>query len=332
MAWKDQLDSSWDRALEDYEKETGSSYKELARPKDVQDLLYTVDSRIKSFDEWRHKSTTFHKVLRGLGQPIMLVSNFASGPVGTVFPGASVCFGAITSLVSATQKTSAALDNLSALLEQLQDFLVRLKVYNQVELPQDMREKCAQVLATVLTVIGRATKVTKSKKFWTRAKTTGKILLTGKDDFSPLFDTLQKLVDSEVNLIGAETFSTSQKQLVKLGDISTQLDQQSAKLDEQSAIIQESYAITAAVGDRTARMETKLDAQAMQKDFEHIVKVLGPTCSPRERYMEIDRKRVRGTCEWIFENPSFNSWLHGKDPILYVSGIPGSGESGTSLP
>lgn len=47
-----------------------------------------------------------------------------------------------------------------------------------------------------------------------------------------------------------------------------------------------------------------------------------------DELQKLSDKRHEGTCEWVFNNPLFQSWKDDAhaEPILWVKGIPGAGQ------
>ena len=51
----------------------------------------------------------------------------------------------------------------------------------------------------------------------------------------------------------------------------------------------------------------------------------------RENLIQIKGSRVDGTCEWIKSNKLYNSWLHSRSQLLWLSGGPGKGKTMLSV-
>ncbi|MCJ1264100.1 hypothetical protein MMC22_003971, partial [Lobaria immixta] len=51
----------------------------------------------------------------------------------------------------------------------------------------------------------------------------------------------------------------------------------------------------------------------------------------REQLIQTKGSRVVGTCEWIKSNKLFNSWLHSRSQLLWLSGGPGKGKTMLSI-
>jgi ankyrin repeat protein len=54
-------------------------------------------------------------------------------------------------------------------------------------------------------------------------------------------------------------------------------------------------------------------------------------CVEREKLINKKGQRVAGTCEWIIQHPSYQSWLQNGDQLLWISGGPGKGKTMMSI-
>lgn len=57
-----------------------------------------------------------------------------------------MCFGAVMYLINAAHGVSASLDAIAGLLDELKDITIRLKIYNQEDLSQELKEKLTTIL------------------------------------------------------------------------------------------------------------------------------------------------------------------------------------------
>ena len=245
-------------------------------------------------------------------QPIMMASQMLKGAASNTYPPASICFSAVIFLISATQKTSKALDAVSQLFEDLGRFLVRLSRYVEEDIPEQLQRLCAEILGTLLQVIGCATKILKRKT--SRLKIFGKILLTDDDKISILLERLDRYTKEEARLIAAETFISNKRQSIVLGDVI----QVTRRIDETTAAT-------------SAHLEDTDNSRKKLADSEHLDKILNPVLNPEEHLQKILKNRVKNTGDWFFTESFFGNWLDGDDPLLYVSGGWGSGETSSNV-
>ncbi|SMR50761.1 unnamed protein product [Zymoseptoria tritici ST99CH_1E4] len=227
--------------------------------------------------------------------PTELVGNLAAGAASAVFPPSSMCFGAVMYLIGAAGGDSASLDAIAELLDVLKDITVRLAVYNQEDLSRELQYKLAEILTTVSEVFARSTKVVKEGVLH-RMKAFGKNLLLG------LMTRLEKLTSSEDRLVGAEKLemSLTQNQMAHgVGQILNALEDTKGKVKQEHDV----------------------------KYMETINRVLKPSVSPQERFDEIRREHIEHSGDWICSEEAFTARVTGQAPILWISGMSGSGKS-----
>ncbi len=70
-----------------------------------------------------------------------------------------LCFGATTYFVNSAKGISASYDAIIDMMGTLKDFPVQLTVYDRGQLPIELQEKLAEILATLLDVFVRSAKV-----------------------------------------------------------------------------------------------------------------------------------------------------------------------------
>ena len=83
------------------------------------------------------------------------------------------------------------------------------------------------------------------------------------------------------------------------------------------------------IGNAVAVMNSKGEAKD-ERDLKHLQNVkavLQPSVSPLDMYMDISKNRVQGTGDWVRNEQLFQLWYRQKNPVLYISGNPGSGKS-----
>jgi fungal STAND N-terminal Goodbye domain len=118
-----------------------------------------------------------------------------------VFPPSTLCFGAITYLITAANGVSDSYDAVVDLMSTFKDILVRLSVYDQGEVSSELQEKLAEILAALLEVFARPAKVIKGG----RLLSMGRNVLVGRDEkLTALVTKLDKMTVSESGLVGAE--------------------------------------------------------------------------------------------------------------------------------
>lgn len=260
-------------------------------------------------------------------KPIELVGNLAAGAASAVFPPSSMCFGAAMYLINAARGVSASLDAIADLLGVLKDFTVRLKVYNREDLSNELREKLTEILTTVIEIFARSTKVIKDGVL-NRLKSFGKNVLLGNDQkMQGLMGKLDKLTESEGRLVGAETLVEAKRTgrnveavQVTLTENTIQLSQLTMTQNEMSQGVDQ--ILNAIEGQNAEAQEEK-----STKHLETVKKVLKPSVTPQDRYDEIRRDHVHGSGDWVLDEHALHAWVESTDPLLWISGNPGSGKS-----
>jgi len=266
-------------------------------------------------------------VLSAAVKPIELVGNLAAGAASAVFPPSSLCFGAAMYLINAARGVSATLDAIAELFGMLKDFTVRLKVYNNEDLSQELREKLTEILTTVIEIFARSTRVIKDGVL-SRLKAFGKNVLLGNDlQLQGLVSKLDKLTQSEDLLVGAETLVETKKTSRNVEAVQVTLTETTAQLSQMSLTQLDMYQGLSQI--LSSLQEQKADAKE-EKDVKHVEavkKVLRPSVVPLDRFDEIKREHVLGSGDWVKDEEPLQDWISSKSPILWISGNPGSGKS-----
>ena len=171
------------------------------------------------------------------------------------------------------------------------------------------------------------------------------ILLGNDEKLQGLVAKLGKMTESEARLVGAETLTESRKTGRQVETMSLTITETSMAVHEGNVKISEvgvgihQMTINQDEFRREMRQEignvvvalTESKAEAKDdKDKKHLDKaksVLKPSVSPLDTFLDISKKRVPGTGDWIRNEQLFKSWMNQKNPVLWVSGNPGSGKS-----
>ncbi|PLB46320.1 hypothetical protein P170DRAFT_429441 [Aspergillus steynii IBT 23096] len=340
-----QFQAIWNQAKERYRTLTEIDLDNPSAPHPVSttDLMGMLDTQNQDFKHFREKRSLVFDSLQAACKPIELVGNLAAGAASMAFPPSSLCFGAAMYLVSAAHGVSASYDAIADLFGTLKDFLVRLQVYNREDLPSELQAKLAEILATLLEIFARSTKVV-------RAGSLGRVLAFGKNSLLGRDETLQGLVgklekqcQSEHRLVGAETLTESKRTGKAVAGIAVSVTETSmavkegiVKIDEVSLGVQ-----NISMGQEEFRQEMREEIKGVMsaivstggsggEDLQHqgtIKRILEPSVSPLDIYNDIAKRRVPGTGNWIRTEQLFRAWTDQKNPVLWVSGNPGSGKS-----
>lgn len=216
-------------------------------------------------------------------------------------------------------------------------------MYNREDLPTELQQKLAEILALLLEILARSTKVIKCGSGG-RILQFAKNVLLGKDEkLQGLVNKLEKLCQSENRLVGAETLTESKKtgravesMAMTLTETSLVVQDNSVKMSEVSIGVQ-----NISTGQEEFRQEMRQEIHNVmaaivssdgsdEKDLRRQDKVrtiLQPSVSPLDIFNSIAKKRVPGTGDWIRTEQLFTAWTKQENPVLWISGNPGSGKS-----
>ncbi|KAI9045141.1 uncharacterized protein KD926_009555 [Aspergillus affinis] len=342
-----QFQAIWDQAKERYRALTEIDLDDPSAPHPVSTaaLVTMLDTQNHEFKHFREKRSLVFDSLSSACKPIELVGNLAAGTASMAFPPSSLCFGAAMYLVNAAHGVSASYDAIADLFITLKDFLVRLQVYNREDLPTELQAKLAEILVTLLEIFARSTKVVRGGSLGRVLHFTKNILLGRDETLQGLVGKLEKQCQSEHRLVGAETLTESKKTgkavagiAVTVTETSMAVQEGNIKIDEVSLGVQ-----SISVGQQDFRQEMREEIKGVMaaivstggsgngtKDIQHqaaIKKILEPSVSPLDIYNDIAKRRVPGTGDWIRTEQLFRAWTDQENPVLWVSGNPGSGKS-----
>jgi hypothetical protein len=126
----------WDEAVKRYETITKKSLKQIPWPSSPEDLIRDVEGSVKQCEEFLGRAATFFTIFRNVGGTIATVGNVVAGAAQGAFPASPMIFGCVVYLIDAAKGVSRCLDAITDLLQILQNFTVRLKIYDMVEISE----------------------------------------------------------------------------------------------------------------------------------------------------------------------------------------------------
>lgn len=179
-----------------------------------------------------------------------------------------------------------------------------METYSQQQISSHLSEKLTEILTTLLEVLAFARQEIRQG----RLLSYGKNILMASDGGSSAMAKLDRLVQGETALVGAETLTQVQAANLKL----SQMDQNVGEITQH-----------------LKRMDTGISASIPQEQdtISRLKQILQPSTSAQDRYRAINRSRVPETGDWIREDKAFLDWMEGRKAILWVSGNPGAGKS-----
>jgi hypothetical protein len=131
-----QIPAMWDEAVKRYETITKKSLKQIPWPSSPEDLIRDVEGSVKQCEEFLGRAATFFTIFRNVGGTIATVGNVVAGAAQGAFPASPMIFGCVVYLIDAAKGVSRCLDAITDLLQILQNFTVRLKIYHMVEISE----------------------------------------------------------------------------------------------------------------------------------------------------------------------------------------------------
>jgi hypothetical protein len=304
----------------------------LSQMKSFESLEAVVSRENNTFQGFRESHRkVFHAMSVALGPITRILDTF--GPdIGSAFPPSSIIFGAVKFLVDAAKGVSDKYDAIIRLFDALKDFAVRLEVYASQAISQRLQDKLSDLLLALIEVLALSRQEIKHGRMWTF----GKSLFGANSQASDSWDKLQRLVDGERGLVGAETL-TGVKGIAAVG--ADTLSEVKGVGLVGAETLTKVKGVAVAVSDLSRQIEALSLVQNAAKEgvsaqdasagryTEPLKAVLQPTSSSDQRFWTINRSRVAGTGDWIRKEQPFQSWTDRERAVLWIAGNPGSGKS-----
>lgn len=231
-------------------------------------------------------------------------------------------FGAVVYLIGAAKGVSAKLDAIRDLIEQVQNYTIRLSVYEKADTSEELRTKLTEILVLVVEILAKSTRNVKDQAF--RAKEYAKNVFFGTGtEMQNLLVKLDKLTQSENLLVNAETFVQTKTTGREIESMGTSLAAVQVSQSESARGI-------VAIQQAFAESKPQASEQKNSDQLETLKKMLNPSGLPQERFEEIKRERrlIPQSGDWLLTEEAFIDWTQGNSPpTLWISGNPGSGKS-----
>ncbi|PYH84561.1 tetratricopeptide repeat domain protein [Aspergillus uvarum CBS 121591] len=306
-----QIPQLWATALARYEKITHRpldihAWRDVTT---VDGLWGAIETENQAFQDFRLKRAGLCTALSQALRPIELVGDLAATAAGLFFAPSSLVFGAVRYLIDAAKGVSAKYDAIVELMMTLQDFTTRLAVYAQQQISGPLQEKFTHILTTLLEVFA----ISRHQISLGRLRSFGKNVLLGNDDGKAAVAKLAQLVDSERNLVGAETLTAVKGAKGVIDRVDLNVLELTRRIDDLNRLQAHAAADADSAQDKGHRDKVK--------------RVLQPATSADDRYSLVARARVPQTGDWVREEPEFREWLRRDKPLLWVTGTPGAGKS-----
>ncbi|KAL4946390.1 hypothetical protein BDV06DRAFT_121624 [Aspergillus oleicola] len=280
------------------------------QPLGVKGVLAQLDSAQNKSAEKSSKREGVKKAFNRTLSIVETVGGIAAGAASQVFGPSELCFNAVSFVITAWKGYQAIFEELADLLSQCAEYLERLEYHIRAGMDSNLSRVSAQHLLLFVEICSRTIRL-RSKR--TKLMAFTKIFFMQEDMVADLLGQMQKLVDKENRLVGAQTLA---------------LAAEAAEASQATLAVTQGLVDTLA-GEKDTHAMNRLLLRALAFDAS---KMNEQTQEPEASWATIHRnyirRRVKGTGEWVFEDPQYKAWYSGKGaPILAIGGKEGSGKS-----
>ncbi|KAL3479350.1 hypothetical protein BJX99DRAFT_255608 [Aspergillus californicus] len=288
----------------------GGDEKQI-KPLGVKGVLAQLDRSQNKAAERSEKTqgvrTAFDRTLN----VVQTVGGVAAGAASQVFGPSELCFNALNFVIVAWKGYQAIFEELADLLSQCADYLERLEYHIRAGMDTNLSRVSAQHLLLFVEICSRTIKL-RSRR--TKLLAFTKIFFMQEDMVADLLSQMQRLVDKENRLVGAQTLA---------------LAAEAAEASQATLAVTQGLVDTLNGEKDTAAMN-RLLLRALAFDAAKIdERTQEPEASWATIHRNYIRRRIKGTGDWVFEEPKFQDWYSGtaSAPILAIEGKEGSGKS-----
>ncbi|GKZ28408.1 hypothetical protein AbraIFM66950_005582 [Aspergillus brasiliensis] len=302
---------TWELALKRYTAAVGKQLDDpsLSHPSSVEELFNRLDSQNGHFKQFRENKSSLFDLLTCICNPIERFGSMAASIASNAFPASS-------------------------------DFLVRLAIYDDGRMSDALQAKVVDILATLLEIFGQATKIVRAGLRGRILQFTKNALLGSDKTLQGLVSRMDRLCQTEHQLVGAETLSETKKANLAVENLSAVLNGASLVLEDNHGRLAQAQADLQRLveGQNDLRQEVHRDISSLlgsikgsgakaNGDSDYLRTLLQPSVAPSDTHYTFARKRLPGTGEWIKAEMGFQGWLNQEQPLLWINGPPGCGKS-----
>ncbi|KAI8724317.1 hypothetical protein NCS52_00000500 [Fusarium sp. LHS14.1] len=304
----------WKSAVDRYEAITGEQIQQLARAKNVAQILEDIDNNEARFKIHRHDGTKLDRFRTLVSQslsPIQFIGDIVAQATKTLYPPSEAIFAAVRYLISVSKSVSADYDKVAGFFEDLRSYLVRLKILegNVPPIPE-LKVVLAEVFTSILVLCAICTKYVRTK----RVVKAFRALMSGEDtELKDAYDNFHKMVDRErgivMNAILLRVEQTKNDTRTVVAGVTQNLALADRIDHNLRSIVDESHQMYR----HFERHETAFERQSIitwlsSLDF-------------REKQRSVFSKRHHGTGQWLLDSVAFQHWFCGDDnSILWCHG------------
>ncbi|KLU88296.1 hypothetical protein MAPG_07283 [Magnaporthiopsis poae ATCC 64411] len=344
----------WKAAIDQYEKIAGVRMATLNGVNTIEDILKEVRTSERMFLSRRHSGSRSDRLRTLLSQNIRSIQQLLEITVQAskaAFPPSEAIFAAIKYLITTANAVSSDYDKVASLFEDLQSYLVRLKVLEGKVPPfPELIAVITEILTSVLVVLGVFTECIQTK----RIVKTLRSLVSGEDvELRTALDRFHKLVEREEGVVRNAIFvsvtevksnvqsahTSGQKGVAALGSGIAELktEVQAAHTEVGTGVAELKLDIEAAhtgvtniltgISDNAQAILTNTTSQESSREREEILTWLSPL-NYRNKQHAIFDKYHSGTVQWLMGSEPFQRWLQGdQTSTLWCPGDAGAGKT-----
>ncbi|EFR02973.1 NACHT and TPR domain-containing protein [Nannizzia gypsea CBS 118893] len=328
-----QIPTIYKEAIEKYEEITKKPLLDptLLEITSTEALFDRIEKENGKFDDFRATRHGLFDALECALKPIELVGHLVSGAASIAFPPSSLVFGSVLYLMDAAKGVSASYNAIKDLMDSLENFTVRLRIYNREIISNELSKHLSDILVVLIEVFALSRKAIKGGRFLKFARN---VLIGNDDKIQAAVGRLAKLTETEHRLVGAETLTETKKTSRAVDDVAINLAATSMTVDKTSVSVSQ---ISVNVTDINQKLNSLIHeaassndmskAEQDRRDQDFIKGALKPSVTAYDWYDKISKSRVKDTGDWIRNEPFFISLVERRIPILRVSGNPGAGKS-----
>ncbi|KAL4807972.1 hypothetical protein BDV18DRAFT_168164 [Aspergillus unguis] len=292
----ERLAAIWAQVHERVLELAGDDEKQI-QPIGAKGVLAQLDTAQKKTAERSEKREGIRTAFGRTLNIVQTVGGVAAGAASLVFGPSELCFNAVSFVISAWQGYQAIFEELASLLTQCAEYLERLEYHIRAGMDADLSEVSAQHLLLFVEICSRTVRLRSER---TKLLAFTKTFFMQEDMVAICWERCRTLA------LAAEAAEASQATLaVTQGLVET------------------------LTGDKDTAAMNRLLLRTLAFDASKMDDRTGePEASWTTIHRNYIRQRVKGTGEWVFEDPKYKAWSSGTGaPILAIEGKEGSGKS-----
>ncbi|KAJ5767057.1 uncharacterized protein N7511_004673 [Penicillium nucicola] len=311
------LQEAWDRACTSF-AQTAKVDLTTAPKFTVDQVLDQIRTKQDEDDEKNNKYKTAKDVIGKTLNFVMVLGGIAAQGASMVFAPSSLCFNAISYLISTGAKYKRIFSSLSELFRRISDVLERCKIY--MRLPADavdisLRKIINEELVCFVDICALSIKVLKGHKVFTALKV---FAFDSDEGVSGQLGRLQTLVERESQMratLGFESQKTSERNIIENKEGTKKIN---------------------TTVDKLLTFEKKKDADNVVKRLLNNIDSSLDTPSETYKasqtvYKRLLNDQVQGSGAWLQTDPQYTSWAGLEDESFSILGISGGEGYGKSF-